>query len=589
MVKAPRGTADGCRVTIGYSDAYEQDTAVGPIGDADDLTGRLLELARSRTGMDLAWVSRFHDGRQVFERLVGDSDRFGLVAGDSAPLTDSFCALVLDGRLDPVVENAHMHAITAGLAVTEELGIGSYIGAPIPGPGSEPLGMLCCVSAAPTTTNGPAEVRFLELLAASIGELEADARVSPDRRRRIRDRVGRVLRGGHLNAVFQPIVDLQTGRVMGAEALARFPAEPRRPDVWFAEAESVGMGAALELAAVSAAFSQLNELPDGIYLSVNASPALMGNDEFVTVLSSVDARRIVVELTEHAAVDDYDALGAAIDRVRALGVRLAIDDVGAGFSSFQHVIRLRPEILKLDIAITRDIDTDAARRGLARGLLSVARDLGATVVAEGVETQSELDALVNLGIDAAQGFLLARPGPLPLPEPHARPTPRRIDAGEQLGDKTDALAFLARTWFKSNDLETVTRPLLDAVLDRTGLETSYLTIRDPDTGALEHRYVRNAGTIDLPEGLVVPWDDTLCKRCRDAEINWTADVTADLPGCDAADALGVQTFLSVPVRSNDGTEIGTLCAASTQTRYLGAATVAEIELMARLIADRHPT
>ncbi len=573
-------------MTIGYSDEVDRlSSGSEPDGVTTDLTGHLLELARTRTGMDLAWVSRLVDGREVVERLAGESDRFGLAAGDSRLLADSYCARVLDGRLDQVVENTRADPVTAGLAVTHELGIGSYIGVPIAGPDSKPSGMLSCISAV-VTTNGDAEVRFLEHLAAAIAELENKAPVA-DWQRRIRDRVGRVLRGGHLTAVFQPIVDLQAARVIGAEALARFPAEPLRPDIWFAEAESVGLGIALELAAVNAALSRFDELPDDVYLSVNASPALMRNEDFVVLLGSVDTRRIVVELTEHAEVDDYEELGAAIDRVRGLGARLAIDDVGAGFSSFQHVIQLRPDIVKLDIAITRDVDTDPARRGLARGLLSVAHDLGATVVAEGVETQSELDALVNLGIDAAQGFLLARPGPLPLPEPQARPTPRLPDAAEQLGDETDALSFLARTWFNSNDLETVTRPLLDAVLDRTGLETSYLTIRDPRTGALEHRYVRNSGTIDLPEGLVVPWDDTLCKRCRDAEINWTADVPADLPGCDAADALGVQTFLSVPVHAQDGTEIGTLCAASTQARYLGASTVAEVELMARLIADRH--
>jgi EAL domain-containing protein (putative c-di-GMP-specific phosphodiesterase class I) len=449
--------------------------------------------------------------------------------------------------------------------------------------------MLCCISRSPTPSIGPGEVRFLEALAVALAEFRPDRQAGPDEKRRIRDRVGRVLRGRHLHAVYQPIVDLQTARVVGCEALARFPAEPRRPDIWFADAASVGLGTALELAAIRAALSGLDELPAGVYLSVNASPSLLDNPELVELLASVDTSRIVVELTEHAAVDDYHALGLAIDRLRSLGARLAIDDVGAGFSSFQHVIRLRPDIVKLDITITRDIDTDPARRGLARGLLSVAHDLGATVVAEGVETQGELDALVNLGVDTAQGFVLARPGPLPLPEPAVRPSPRRIEPEDGLGNESDALTFLARTWFNSNDLETVTRPLLDAVLDRTGLETSYLTIRDPESGALEHRYVRNAGAIELPEGIVVPWDDTLCKRARDADISWTADVPTDLPGCDAADAFGVQTFLSVPVHATDGSEIGTLCAASTQPRYLGAATIAEIELMARLIGDRHTT
>lgn len=538
--------------------------------------------------MDLAWVSAFREGRQVFEVLSGAERDFGLSVGDSTPLDDSYCARVLDGRLPSIVPDTHLNDVTAALSVTDEAGIGSYIGVPIPGEDSEPRGMLCCVSRAARSSNGPAEVRFLELLASAVAELIADSESSADRQRRIRDRVGRVIRGGHISAVFQPIVELRTARVIGAEALARFPAEPVRPDLWFADAESVGLGIALELTAIHAALAELGRLPDGVYLSVNASPSLMCSAELADALTTVPMHRIVIELTEHAAVADYDRLAEAIKLLRDLGARLAIDDVGAGFSSFNHVLRLRPDIVKLDISITRDIDTDVARKGLARGLLSVAHDIGATVVAEGVETQGELDTLVNIGVDAAQGFLLARPGPLPLSEPLARPTPRLIDGRDELGNENDALTFLARTWFQANDLEAITRPVLDAVLDRTGLETCYLTIRDAETGALEHRYVRNAGTIELPEGFVVPWEDTLCKRCRDKDINWTADVPRDLPGCDAADALGVQTFVSVPVHANDGTEIGTLCAASTEARYVGAAAISEIELMARLIGDRHP-
>jgi EAL domain-containing protein (putative c-di-GMP-specific phosphodiesterase class I) len=552
-----------------------------------DGVAKLLDLVRTCTGMDLVWVSSVANGTQVFDRFSGDAGAFGLAVGDTRPLRGSYCEIVLAGQIPDAIPDARSNPATSSLAETNDLGIGSYLGVPIPGPDSKPRGVLGCVSRSTNSANGLTEVRFVELLAGALGELLSDGGSPADRNRRVRDRVGRVLRGGHLVAVYQPIVDLQTARIIGAEALSRFPAEPRRPDLWFADADSVGLGTALELAALHTALPGLAEMPANTYLSINASPSLILNGELLGLLRNVTCERIVVELTEHAAIDDYEDLIEAIARIRALGARLAIDDVGAGFSSFNHVLRLQPDIVKLDISITRAIDVDVARRGLARGLLSVAHDIGATVVAEGVETQGELDALFHLGVDAAQGFFFARPGPLPLPELVARPTPRLLGSTSGFGDENDALAFLARTWIESNDLESVTRPLLDALLDRTGLETSYLTIRDSQTGDLEHRYVRNAGKIELPEGIVVPWDDTLCKRCRDADINWTADVPTDIPGCDLAEAVGVQTFLSVPLRSRDGTEIGTLCAASTEARFVGATTIAEIELMARLIADSY--
>jgi PAS domain S-box-containing protein len=267
-----------------------------------------------------------------------------------------------------------------------------------------------------------AEARFVEILTATLDTLADAEGAAMERQRRIRDRVGRVIRDDTLTTVFQPILDLSTGAVVGAEALCRFPSEPRRPDLWFADAQSVGLGTALELCAIVTALRRLDELPEDVYVALNASPGLLCSEDLHRAVSLFPAHRIVLELTEHAAVADYDELIGALDRLRALGMRLAVDDLGAGFASFSHVLRIRPDILKMDISITRSIDLDPARRGLARGIVSLAKELGASVVAEGVETQAELDCLVGLGIDSAQGYLIARPATLPLTEPAVRPS-----------------------------------------------------------------------------------------------------------------------------------------------------------------------
>ncbi|MGZ4689143.1 MAG: EAL domain-containing protein [Acidimicrobiia bacterium] len=549
-----------------------------------DIATKLLELARAKVQMELAWVSTFHDGQQIFEAVAGDAASFGLAPGHASPLEGSYCARVVDGRRPSIIPNCREDARTGSLEITHDLGIGSYIGVPIPGEHDVPIGTLCCVSRRPTPGLDQTDVRFLEHLAAGIAELQASEGSTLDRQRMLRDRVGKVLRRDRIDMAFQPIMALATGRVVGAEALARFPAEPRQPDVWFADAESVGLGTALQLAAVRSALAHLDELPSDVYLAVNASPALLTNDDFHALLRKVDASRIVVEITEHAEVDDYDVLNEAIARLRRLGARLAVDDAGAGFSSFNHVLRIKPDILKLDISITRGVDHDPTHRALAHALVRFSHDIGATIVAEGVETQAELDTLLDLDIDCAQGYLLARPATLPLPTRLTRPTARlTATSGARIDD---ALSFVARIWSSPGDLESITRPLLDAVLDRTGLQTSYLTVIDPQTGDLEHRFVRSTGSIEIPEGFALPWDDTLCKRCQDAGIRWTADVPTDIPGCGPAEALGVQTFLSVPIHGPDGTPFGTLCAASTETRYLGAGVVAEVELFARLLGDR---
>ncbi|MHB8341260.1 MAG: sensor domain-containing phosphodiesterase [Mycobacteriales bacterium] len=208
----------------------------------------------------------------------------------------------------------------------------------------------------------------------------------------------------------QPIVALDTGRWVGVEALARFP-DHRRPDVWFAEAHEVGLGVDLELLAVQAAVALLPELPAPVFLSVNASPALILDHRLREALTApgVTIERIVIEITEHAAVQRYDDIHAALLPLRERGLALAIDDTGAGYASFTHVLHLRPDTIKLDRALIADIDTDPALRAFVTAITLLALELGATVTAEGVENTRELATLACLGVDHAQGYLLAHP------------------------------------------------------------------------------------------------------------------------------------------------------------------------------------
>ena len=228
-------------------------------------------------------------------------------------------------------------------------------------------------------------------------------------RRRGVSRVRRVLDSKGLAMAFQPIVDLIDGSVVGYEALARFALGPERPpDAWFAEAEAVGLGRELEAAALRSALAHLDRLPAETYLSLNASP-LTAVSPFLKRLLADVGERIVVEITEHAPVADYDALREALGELRAQGVRVAIDDAGAGFASLTHILRLMPDLIKLDMVLTRGIDTDDTRRQLASALSSFASGIGAAIVAEGIETKAELDCLRELGVPYGQGFLLARP------------------------------------------------------------------------------------------------------------------------------------------------------------------------------------
>jgi EAL domain-containing protein (putative c-di-GMP-specific phosphodiesterase class I) len=172
----------------------------------------------------------------------------------------------------------------------------------------------------------------------------------------------------------------------------------------------VGLGVGLERAAWAAAVRLLRELPASVYLSVNASPALLTSAGAEALLGDdLRADRLVVELTEHAHVDDYPRLLEAMAPLRRRGVRFAVDDTGAGYSSFAHVLQVRPEIIKLDRTLITDLPHDRARRSLVTALVVLGMDIGASITGEGVETPAQLEALRSLGVGAAQGFLLAQP------------------------------------------------------------------------------------------------------------------------------------------------------------------------------------
>ena len=195
------------------------------------------------------------------------------------------------------------------------------------------------------------------------------------------------------------------------------PKPSRGPDQWFAEADEVGLLLELELAAAGAALAGLAQLPRDIYLTINVSPATLVTSAFRTLIAAVAGERIVVEITEHARVDDYDNLREAFAPLRSLGVRLAVDDAGAGFASLRHILQLEPEFVKLDRTLIAGIDCDRSRQALAAGLISFSQTIDATIIAEGIETAAEVFMLERLGARYGQGYFFARPGPLPLTVP----------------------------------------------------------------------------------------------------------------------------------------------------------------------------
>ncbi len=225
--------------------------------------------------------------------------------------------------------------------------------------------------------------------------------------REVLERIAKIIEEGAFRPVFQPIVDVPSGAYVGYEALTRFT-DGAAPDLVFAEARTAGLESALEMATLAASIKAAVGLPPGSWLSLNVSPALLIEEKHLAGLLRTADRPLVLEVTEHVSVADYDALRTAIRQLRP-EVRVAVDDAGSGIANFGHIVELRPAFVKLDIGLVRGIDSDLSRQALMVGLLHFATASASQTIAEGVETELELATLRALGVPLAQGFLLGRP------------------------------------------------------------------------------------------------------------------------------------------------------------------------------------
>jgi len=223
--------------------------------------------------------------------------------------------------------------------------------------------------------------------------------------------LGSALRGVGVGVHFQPIVDLVRGTVVGYEALARFDGYPvSDPLEWFAAAHRHGCGAQLESLTLRQALDARDELPADTFMSVNIGPDVIADPVVQQVWNEHSSLTgVIIELTEHARIDSYEELAPVLDRLRGVGALIALDDAGAGYAGLQHIVGIKPHLIKLDRRLIENIDCDETKRALVEMIGSFATRVHAEVLAEGIERSGELDTLVSLGVTMAQGYLLARP------------------------------------------------------------------------------------------------------------------------------------------------------------------------------------
>jgi EAL domain-containing protein (putative c-di-GMP-specific phosphodiesterase class I) len=238
-----------------------------------------------------------------------------------------------------------------------------------------------------------------------------------------REALARLTRGEGLKMVVQPIVDIRSGCSHAYEALARFgqPREGSSPLHWFALAEELGERPALERACVRKGLELLASRPHGTSLSLNLSAPVLLEERTMTMLQDAgdglpdDLSGLIIEITEETLVHSDMELANAIQPLRARGARLAVDDMGAGYSGLRQITTVLPSYLKLDRSLVTGIDRDRDRAALVGALAGYSKQVGSLLVAEGVETEAELEAVRRLGVPLVQGFYFSRPA-APWPE-----------------------------------------------------------------------------------------------------------------------------------------------------------------------------
>lgn len=383
-----------------------------PVGTPDVIIEAIRTL-RSHLGMEIGYLSEFVDDQLVFRAVDAPGLEHLAQTGDTRARSEGYCNHILSGDLPHLMADTLDYPLASALPITQSMPIRAHVSVAIERGDGSLYGMFCCLSSQPNRTLND---RDLEMMRSFARLVQAEVQRTLERdtnRKEALDTVHRVVAQQSFKIVYQPILSLKTGALSGVEALCRFEAEPyRAPDIRFAEAGRVGLSEMLEICVMEPALAALDQLPEGVYLSLNASPQTICTGLLARIFAEHQTTDLVLEVTEHVKVSDWATLDREIAALRDMGLKIAMDDAGTGYSGLQQMVRLHPDIIKLDRSLVAGIDDDAALRALCSAMVYCAKETGAALVAEGIERVEEADVLRDLGVDRGQGQLLGRPMPI---------------------------------------------------------------------------------------------------------------------------------------------------------------------------------
>lgn len=373
----------------------------------------ILGVIRAHLDMDISFISEFSEQgrsiRHINSRVTNDY----LKLGDYDPKEAAYCHKIICGELPEIIPDTALNAITRELPITRKLNIGSYIGVPVRVSDGSIYGTLCCYSHEADSSLSQRDLSLMHVF-ADLASKQIEVKIAENKLRSEKiHRITAALDAEFFDVYFQPIYDLKQGKTVGFEVLSRFFTEPyRSPDIWFKEAAAVGLGEALEIVAIKKGLNYLKQFPKDYFLSFNASPEHFVSGAIAQVFLQQQPSRIVLEITEHNWVASYAEFSLVAKELKQGGMRCAVDDAGAGYATFRHLLELDVDIIKLDISLIHGIDSDSRRQALAAAMITFARSISCEIIAEGVETEAELDELKRLGVNWVQGYFIGIPMPV---------------------------------------------------------------------------------------------------------------------------------------------------------------------------------
>ncbi len=364
----------------------------------DETVGWMLSVLRQHLGMAVSFISEFAPDNRHIRYVSSEGEQEVVRAGDKLPFEVGNCLKIVTGEMPALVRDTGQPPAV------------SHIGVPLWTPEGGLYGTLCCFSSNARPDLTERDVQLVRAFADMFSKQLGRTWDTPDDYRHSAQEIRAVIGRNEPRMVFQPIVRLADGQVEGFESLARFDGQSgRSTEAWFQQAEQIGLHEGLESNAVRNSLASLKRIPAGYFLSVNCRPTMVSRGLLRELLAGYPGERVMIELSEKELVRDFGTLSTSLEQLRAAGVRTAMDDAGAGFSSLQHLIDLRPDVIKLDISLALKIREDRTTRAMVAAIVAFAHETGAQVIAEGIEEKAAADVYRELGVDSAQGYWFARP------------------------------------------------------------------------------------------------------------------------------------------------------------------------------------